>query len=301
MDLVADARLAAEVTRAGGLGLLGGGYGDEAWVRQELDRIAGTGVRFGIGFITWSVARQPRTLDLALERRPATVMLSFGDPRQFVGRIKRAGASVICQVQSVALAKEAVAAGADIIVAQGGEGGGHGVSRGVMALVPEIVDATKDAVPVVAAGGIADGRGLAASLMLGATGVLVGTRFYATTEAAGFATAKERIVSATGDDTARSIVFDISRRNVWPSPFTGRCLRNAHMERWLGREMELVRCQEEEAARYADARKSGDFDVAAVIAGESSGLIHDVLPARVVIERMVEQATRLVSRAALAA
>jgi nitronate monooxygenase len=302
MDLVADARLAAEVTRAGGFGILGGGYGDEAWLRQELDRVAAMDVPFGVGFITWSMARQPRLLDLVLERKPAAVMLSFGEPRPHVERIKRAGAKAICQVQTVALARDAVAAGADILVAQGGEGGGHGISRGVMALVPEIVDATKDAVPVVAAGGIADGRGLAAALMLGASGVLVGTRFYATSEAAGMDAAKERIVRASGDDTARSIVFDISRRNVWPSPFTGRCLRNAHMDRWLGREIELLRGAEEEGARYAEARKKGDFDVAAVIAGESSGLIHDVPPARVVLERMIAEAEqRLLGRATVAA
>ena len=126
------------------------------------------------------------------------------------------------------MAREAVAAGADMLVAQGGEAGGHGVRRGLMALLPEIVDAAGERVPVVAAGGIADGRGLAAALMLGAAGVLVGTRFYASEEAAGAAAAKQRIVAATGDATVRSIVFDISRRNVWPSPFNGRCLRMPH-------------------------------------------------------------------------
>jgi nitronate monooxygenase len=105
------------------------------------------------------MAKQPDLLDLALEREPVAVMLSFGDPKPFIERIKRANAFVICQVQSIALAKEASAAGADILVAQGAEGGGHGASRGLVTLVPEVVDAVGAKIPIVAAGGIADGRG----------------------------------------------------------------------------------------------------------------------------------------------
>jgi nitronate monooxygenase len=297
MDLVSDARLTAAVARAGGLGLLGGGYGDAAWLARELDALTQTGERFGVGFITWSIAKQPRLLDLALERKPVAVMLSFGDPRPFVDRIKRGGAKVVCQVQSLAMATDAVAAGADVLVAQGTEAGGHGASRGLITLVPEIVDATAGRVPVVAAGGIADGRGLAAALMLGASGVLLGTRFYATEEAAGFQAAKHRIVAASGDDTRRSIVFDICRRNVWPPPFTGRCLRNAQLDRWYGREVELMQRAEEEAGRFADARAAGDFDVAAVIAGEASGLIRDIPSAAALVERIVREAEALLGGA----
>jgi nitronate monooxygenase len=270
MDLVADGRLTVAVTAAGGFGILGGGYGDEQWLTRELDLLGQAHSRFGVGFITWSMAKQPKLLDLALERKPIAVVLSFGDPRPFVDRIKRSGAIVICQIQSIALAKEAAAAGADVLIAQGTEAGGHGVSRGLVSLLPEVVDAVGTSTPVLAAGGIADGRGLAAALMLGASGVVMGTRFYATQEAAGAPVAKERIRAATGDDTLRSIVFDISRRNVWPA-FTGRCLRNVHLDRWFGREVELLRHQEEESTRYAVARRDNDFDIAAVIAGESSG------------------------------
>jgi len=297
MDLVADARLASAVSAAGGLGILGGGYGDEQWLAHELRLLRESGQRYGVGFITWSMAKQPKLLDMALEHGPAAIMLSFGDPRPFVERIKRAGALLICQVQTVALAKEAAAAGADILVAQGTEGGGHGIARGLVSLVPEVLDATGARIPVVAAGGIGDGRGLAAALMLGASGVLLGTRFYATTEAAGAQAAKERICAASGDDTARSIVFDISRRNVWPTPFTGRCLRNPYLERWLGREVELLRNQDE-VARYTEARQVGDFDVAAVIAGESSGLVRDVRSAREVVEDVVRVASECLARGA---
>ncbi len=295
MDAVADARLTAAVSAAGGLGILGGGYGDEPWLVRELDLLEQSGCRFGVGFITWSMAKQPKLLDIALERKPAALMLSFGDPRPFVDRIKGAGALLVCQIQSIAMARDAVACGADVLVAQGTEAGGHGASRGLISLVPEVIDAIGTTVPVVAAGGIADGRGLAAALMLGASGVLLGTRFYATREAAAAAAAKERICAATGDDTLRSIVFDISRRNVWPAPYTGRCLRNAHAERWFGREVELMRQLDEESARYLAARKEGDFDVAAVIAGESSGLVHDIAPVREIVDRMVREASGLLA------
>jgi nitronate monooxygenase len=296
MDVVADARLTTAVSAAGGFGILGGGYGDEQWLRRELDLLANSRTRFGVGFITWSMAKQPKLLDLVLERKPAAVMLSFGDPKPFIERIKRAEAIVICQVQSVAIAKEAVAAGADILVAQGTEGGGHGASRGLVTLLPELADELGSDIPIVAAGGIADGRGLAAALMLGASGVLVGTRFYATPEAAGAEAAKQRIRAASGDDTLRSIVFDISRRNVWPAPFTGRCLRNEHLDRWYGREVELMRHIDEESARYVAARTEGNFDIAAVIAGESAGLVREICSVREVVGRIVREASTLLAR-----
>ncbi len=291
MDLIADARLTGAVSAAGGLGILGGGYGDEAWLRRELDLLQHSGTRFGVGFITWSLAKSPHLLDLALERKPAAVMLSFGDPAPFAEKIKRANSVLICQVQSLASAKEAFRYGADIIVAQGTEGGGHGASRGLFSLVPEIVDALDTKIPVVAAGGIADGRGLAAALTLGASGVLMGTRFYATQESAGREGAKAKIQAATGDETLRSIVFDISRRNVWPAPFSGRCLRNAHLDRWFGKEVELLRHLDEESERYGNARAAGDFDIAAVIAGECVGLIQDIPTAQEIVERIVREAS----------
>jgi nitronate monooxygenase len=296
MDRVADARLTAAVSAAGGFGILGGGYGDQQWLSQELNLLEQSKARFGVGFITWSMAKQQKLLDLALERKPVAIMLSFGDPKPFADRIKRTGAILICQIQSIALAKEAVAVGADILIAQGTEAGGHGASRGLISLVPEVADAIGIGIPIVAAGGIADGRGLAAALMLGASGILMGTRFYASLEAAGMPAAKERIREATGDDTLRSIVFDISRRNVWPAPFTGRCLRNSQTDRWFGREIELMRHLDEESAKYAAAREAGDFDIAAVIAGEAAGLIHDIPTAHDVIERVVHEASHLLAK-----
>ncbi|WP_372662833.1 nitronate monooxygenase [Amycolatopsis kentuckyensis] len=124
MDVVSGGRLAAEVTRAGGFGLIGGGYGEEAWLRREF--AAADGARVGCGFITWSLVHNPRLLDVALEYEPAAVMLSFGDPAPFAKKIHAAGARMFCQVHTVRQAHEALEAGADVIVAQGGEAGGHG-------------------------------------------------------------------------------------------------------------------------------------------------------------------------------
>ena len=294
MDLVADARLSLAVLEAGGYAFLGGGYGDEAWLTRELGILApearARGYRYGVGFITWSLATRPRILDLALEAGPDSIWLSFGDPAPFVPRIHAAGAKAVCQVQTEAMARAALDAGADLLIAQGSEAGGHGVSRGTLALVPAIVDLAGPKVPVLAAGGIADGRGLAACLMLGAAGVVVGTRFYASIEAAGREAAKQRIVQATGDDSARSIVFDISRQHVWPAPYTGRCLANEHLRRWMGREVELLRSLDTEGERYLSARSAGDYDIAAVIAGEAAGMIRDIPSAGEIVRRMAGEA-----------
>jgi nitronate monooxygenase len=303
MDLVADARLTVAVSEAGGFGILGGGYGDAEWLRKELRPLiqakASRKLRFGIGFITWSLAKQPQLLDQALAAGPDAVWLSFGDPAPFVEKIKAAGALLICQVQTVPMARDAVAKGADIIVAQGTEAAGHGIACGTLTLVPTVVDAVGHKVPVVAAGGIGDGRGLAAVLMLGAQGIALGTRFYASQEAAGHPDAKARIVSAAGEGTVRSTIFDVLRQNVWPTPYTGRCLKNDYTQKWVGRELELMSQADEEADRYLAAKQRGDFSIAAVIAGEVVGLIRDIPPAADIIRRITTEADELVKSAEL--
>ena len=297
MDLVADARLTCAVSEAGGFGFLGAGYGDATWLEHELNILkAKSNGPFGVGFITWSLAKQPQLLDLALAADPRAVWFSFGDPGPFIERVKAAGALVVCQVQNVAMARDVVAKGADIIVAQGGEAGGHGLSQSSLTLVPAIVDAVGGTIPVALAGGAADGRALAAGMMLGAQGIVMGTRFYACEEAAGKEAAKKRILAADGHETLRSIVFDISRKNVWPHPYTGRCLANGHTDRWLGREQELMR-RDDVLADFLHARESGDFDIAPVIAGEAVGLVHDIPSAKEVIRRTVAEAEELLSGA----
>ena len=297
MDVIAGSRLTMAVSSAGGLGILGGGYGDRVWLEAETAKLKGLQLPFAIGFITWSLARQPELLDIALAAKPRAVMLSFGDPLPFAPRIKQAGALLICQVQSEEMARQALAAGADVLVAQGTEAGGHGASRTTIDIVPAIIDLAAGRVPVVAAGGIADGRGLAAMMMLGASGVLMGTRFYASIEADGADEAKRRICAAESGNSVRGIIFDLSRNNVWPAPFTGRCLINDHARPWMGREVELLQQLDAVAAEYAAAKASGNFDIAAVIAGESVGLIHDIPPAAEIVERIVTEAEqRLLGR-----
>lgn len=296
MDIVACGRLAAAVSQAGGLGLLGGGYGDGDWIGQEWDRAGNA--RIGCGFITWSLARNPALLDRALARGPAAVMLSFGDPAPFAPAIRAAGAKLICQVQTPEQARAAAAAGAELLVAQGTEAGGHGMSLPLNTLLPLVTAAHPD-IPVVAAGGIADGRGMAAAMMLGAEGVLMGTRFYATEEAEAPAEAKRRILGAGPGSSVRSIVFDIARRNVWPEGYTGRVLRNATTERWVGQEAAMLAAQESVASDYAAARARGDYDVAAVIAGEAAALITDLPPAGEVVARVVAEAEAAIGRVAV--
>jgi nitronate monooxygenase len=290
MDIVSGGRLAAAVSHAGGLGLLGGGYGGGSWIEREWSHAGNA--RIGCGFITWSLAKHPELLDRVLAHQPAAVMLSFGDPRPFGMAIRTAGAKLICQVQTVAQAREAVEAGADVIVAQGTEAGGHGKSEPLITLLPRVVDACPDT-PVVAAGGLADGRGLAAAMMFGAEGVLMGTRFYASQEAEAHAEAKRRIVAAGGGQTVRSIIFDLSRRNRWPDQYTGRVLRNQHSERWLGHEDALEAAVEQVERDYAAARERGDFDIAGVIAGEACALIHDIPSAGDIVKRIIDEAERL--------
>jgi nitronate monooxygenase len=202
-------------------------------------------------------------------------MFSFGDPRPYATAIKAAGCALICQIQNVEGAHTAKEAGADFIVAQGTEAGGHGAARATLPLVPAVVDAVAPT-PVLAAGGIADGRTLAAALMLGTQGVLMGTRFYAATEALGHWQAKEHIVAAKAEDTRRTRVFDVVRGHEWPKSYTGRALHNRFLERWEGREEALVAELDTEGRAFQEAVSKGNFETAMVWAGEAVDLITEV-------------------------
>src|SRR6185503_15502338 len=294
MDTISGSRLTRAVSEAGGFGILGGGYGDRARLEAETAELKGF-APFGIGFITWSLAKQPELLDIALHANPRAVMLSFGDPAPFAPKIKAAGTLLICQVQSEEMARQALDAGASVLIAQGTEAGGHGASRTTLDIVPAIVDLAAGRAPVVAAGGLADGRGLAAMLMLGASGVLMGTRFYASIEADGAEQAKQLIRAANSGETVRGVVFDWSRQLLWPAPFTARTLINDHARTWTGREIELMQRADQIAVDYAAAKAVGNFDVAAVFAGESAGLIHDIPPAAEIVDRVVTEADQIMN------
>jgi nitronate monooxygenase len=288
MGGVAGGHLAATVCNAGGLGLVGGGYGDAAWLHAELSRVkAETTGAWGVGLITWSIQRS--IFELALSYRPGAFMLSFGNPEPYAAAIKAAGCRLICQVQDVEQARLARAAGADIIVAEGTEAGGHGGTRATLPLVPAIVDAVAP-IPVIAAGGIADGRGLAAALMLGAHGALMGTRFYASPEALGKDAAKRRLVAAHAGDTVRTPVFDIVRGYPWPGENHGRALRNRFVDTWEGRESELRAAAHSERPAYQAAASDGDFDTAVVWASEAVDLINNVESASALVARISAEA-----------
>jgi nitronate monooxygenase len=288
MGGLSGGRLAAAVSNAGGLGMVGGGYGDMEWLRTELALAkAETSRPWGVGLITWAIA--PGMVNFALSYGPSAFLLSFGDPQPHAAAIKAAGCKLICQVQTVEQARIAKRAGADLIVAEGTEAGGHGGVRSTLALVPAVIDAVAP-LPVVAAGGIADGRGLAAALMLGAEGALLGTRFYASKESLGHAEAKLRITAATGGDTQRTRVFDIVRGYTWPGGETGRALANNFMQQWHGREPELSAAVESERATFQAAVREGDFDTAMVWAGEGVDLIDRIEPAAAIVARIGAQA-----------
>jgi nitronate monooxygenase len=297
MDVIAGGKLAAAVSGAGGLGFLGGGYADNPyWLERELAAAGNQAV--GCGFITWSLRHRPELLDAAIAHRPKAIFLSFDDPEPFASRIKAAGIPLLCQLQTRADAERAIDCGADIIVAQGTEGGGHGGTRATLTLVPEIADLIAKRAPqtlLCAAGGIADGRGLAAALMLGADGVVVGTRFWAAQEALVHPNLREAALAAGGDDTVRQSVLDIVRERAWPARYTGRVLRNAFVAEWLGREAELSEARAEQVARYRQATAASDASVMATIVGEGIGLIHAIEPAAVILGRMVAEAEQLLS------
>ncbi|MHB2165648.1 NAD(P)H-dependent flavin oxidoreductase [Alsobacter sp. R-9] len=302
MGGIAGGALAAAVSHAGGLGLIGGGYGDAAWLEQEF--AAAGNARIGCGFITWALARKPDLLDLALARRPAAVMLSFGAPAPFADRIREAGAALVCQVQSLAHARAAVDAGADIVVAQGGEAGGHSGRRATFTLVPEVADLLAQRAPdtlLVAAGGVADGRGLAAALMLGADGVLLGSRLVASRESAVPTGFHGAIVWADGDATLKTTSIDVVRGHDWPGDeFQVRALRNRFTQTWHGREGVLAdpATHAVENERYWAAFRAGNAEDAGVLIGEAVGMIREIAPAREILERIVAQATECLARGA---
>lgn len=292
----AGGALAAAVCRGGGLGLLGAGNGDPEWLAREVPIVAaGGGGPWGIGLLTWAV--DVGAVERALEHRPAAVMLSFGDPGPFVEPVRRAGALVIVQVTDLEEAKRAVDLGADVIVAQGTEGGGHGARRGrsTLPFVPIVVDLA-GSIPVLAAGGIADGRGVAAALVLGAAGALIGTRFQATAEALVDPAITRAIVEGRGQDTVRSSVLDIARGSRWPSRYTARTLGGPFLDQWRDREEELAADPAAQRAYLADVAR-GEVPPLPVWASEAIDLVTDLPPAADLVTTLAAQAERVLTRA----
>lgn len=290
MDETACGALAAAVSDAGGFGMIGGGYADPDWLAAELEVAAGS--RVGVGFITFALDERPRALDVALAAAPPAIQLSFGDPRPYADRIHAAGARLICQVQSPDEIDAALEAGADVIVAQGRDAGGHGrFQRGTMGLVPSTVDRVAP-VPVVAAGGIADGRGLAAALMLGAAGATMGTRFLASTAAWSNPTEAAALVATSAFDTVRSSVFDAVRGPAWPDGHDGRVIRNEMTQRWE---------QDRDVDALGDLYRASapdDYGVRPLWAGEGLDLVTSIDDPSAIVARTVAEAVRCLSAGA---
>jgi nitronate monooxygenase len=290
----AGGALAAAVSRGGGLGMLAGG--DRAWLDRELPILAaGTAEPWGIGFLTW--ATDADAIRRALDHRPTAVMLSFGDPTPFAELIRAAGTALIVQVTDLDEARQAMDAGADVVVAQGTEAGGHGASRGrsTLPFVPVVVDLVAPT-PVLAAGGIADGRGVAAALALGADGALVGTRFQATTEALVDPATINALVAARGDDTERSRVLDIARGSRWPSRYTARTLGHPYLARWRGREAELA-ADPRVVQAYHDDVARGAVPPLPLWAGEAVDLVTEVPSAADLVATLAADAETALARA----
>jgi nitronate monooxygenase len=303
MALVTGGALAAAVSHAGGLGIVGGGYAGVVSGEPDLDAelaIAKSG-KFGVGFITWALARAPHMLTKALRYSPLCVFLSFGDPTPFAAQIRDAGAVLICQVQLLSQIDVALRAGAEVIVVQGAEAGGHGASRATLPFVPEAADYLKRRSPetlLLAAGGIADGRGLAAALMLGADGVLVGTRFWAAAEALTPKSHTDMAIAVTGDTTTRTKTLDALRGVPWPKEYSFRVLGNKLTDEWVNREEEAFRAFGTLTAKYAQAREQNDLDTVAVVCGEAVGLLRDRPLAATIVNSMVTEAATLLRNGA---
>jgi NAD(P)H-dependent flavin oxidoreductase YrpB (nitropropane dioxygenase family) len=308
MGAAAGPELAAAVSNAGGCGVIGGTRLSPDGLRMWLERTRNLTDRpFGVNLII--AVMNPGVVDVALEARVPVVIFFWGDPAPYVADAHRRGSKVFVQVGSVEEATKAAAAGVDGVIAQGVEAGGHVRSTtSLSTLLPAVVEAVAP-VPVIAAGGIASGRGVAAALSLGAEAVSLGTRFIASEEADAPREYKERLVRATAEDTVYTGLFDIG----WPNA-PHRVLRNKVVQEWeaAGRPPSGQRPSEGstigsaprdggtvDVPRYASfmvtAQFKGDLEYAPLWAGESVRLIGSIKPAGAIVEDLVREATTVLA------
>ena len=289
--------LVAAVSNAGGLGAMGcHGLGPDQ-IRAGVAAIrAKTDKPFALNFLIFDMRED--SFAAALELCPRVMAFAWPradqDLKPILDRAHAAGCKITFMAGGVPEARRAVEAGADVIVAQGTEGGGHVSWQASMPLVPMIVDAV-GSVPVLAAGGIADGRGLVAALALGAQGALLGTRFLASDESPLHPNFKQAIVDADGHDTLLSELPDIAAGKVWPGAMS-RSKRNGFIERWAGQEWALRQNQASALVRVQTARKNGDIHEAPLSMGQDAGLIHAVLPAAEIVTRIAREAETILAK-----
>jgi nitronate monooxygenase len=291
MSPQAGGQLAAALANCGALGMIGLVQAGDPVVNLRADvaefrRLAGTR-RFGIGLIAWVLEARPELLQAALEAEPFAISISFGDPAPYAARIREAGINLICQVQDRDSALRAEASGADLLVAQGTEAGGHTGGVGTLPLLQVVLD--RVTVPVVAAGGIASGRGLAAVLAAGAQGAWLGTPFLAAHEARNSARAREQLLAAGEGATVLTSAFDVGQGIPWPARFLGRALQNDFTARWHGREAELAADASARQGLEA-ALAAQDYATAQLYAGQTVGLLERVEPAAEIARRIATEA-----------
>ena len=285
-------QLAAAVCEVGGLGTFGGtnDFGPE-WFREQLAHVRGrTDRAFGVGFITQLIEYNSVNFEIALEERAPVVVFSFADPGPWLPVAKDAGAVTICQVQSLELAQQSVDAGADVLLAQGNEAGGH---TGGMNLLPLLVALVErfPGVPVLAAGGITTGRALAGVLGAGADGASLGTAVLATPEAVEVPdTFKERIVLSDGQDTTFTRVYDLLGTRPWPDGIAGRVYHNRLVREWDERDAEILAHREELASDVAAARAAHDTELSAVYMGQGAGHVDAIRPVADVVRDICQDA-----------
>ena len=297
MGSATSPELVSAVSNAGGLGALGCHYLTPEQIGERTTAIRGqTNKPFGLNFLLFDTRED--SFAAALELRPAVMQFAWARPQQdlrtYFDRSHKAGSIVTYMASAVPEAERAAKAGADIIIAQGTEGGGHVGWMASMPLIPMIVDAVAP-IPVLAAGGFADGRGLVAALSLGADGILLGTRFLATVESPLHPNFKQAIVDSDGHDTQLSEIPDIAAGQVWPGAMT-RSRRNRFIERWAGREWALRRDRTEAIEKLAAARKSGDVDEGPLSMGQDAGLIRDIPPAGELVTRIAREAEEILTQ-----
>lgn len=279
--------LAGEVSKAGGLGMLGAArYTTPEWIRAESAVARERGGVFGIGLMTWSLDEDDSLLEAAVAERPSMIALSFGDPAPYVARVHDAGIIAMAQVNTIDDLRIAERAGVDVVVAQGGEAGGHTGRIGTLPLLQELLDATD--LPVLAAGGIATGRGLAAVIAAGAEGALVGTVLLASPETIGPDYARDRVLAARSTDTVYTSVFDQARHQPWPSRWGGRAITNQFSEKFHDASVD------EDV--LADAYDPADPDLGVVYAGQAAGMVSAAHPAGEIVRGIAAQAETLLKR-----
>lgn len=288
-----NGKTARAITKAGALGQIGiSAETPIEYIEEEAAIARGDDEsRFGIGLMLWALERRPELFEAAVKARPFLLALSFGSPAPYVERAHAAGILVATQVNTVADAREAEAAGVDLVVAQGTEAGGHTGSVSTLPLFQGVLDAVS--VPVLAAGGIATPRGLAAVLAAGAHGAWIGTALVVSSEAANTPALRQRIVAATEADTILTHTFDDVQRAAWPDRYAGRALTNRFAEQWHRRSQNLT---DDAFTEYARARSRGDYDIAVIYAGEAVGLIHAERSAAEIVREIGEGAEALLRR-----